>query len=151
KVNNGLVAPDMVKTSRALNVTAVVVDPFASNTVYAATLTGLYRTTDGAKSWTRIGQSLADQMIIAMIVDRTKQGVIYISGRDGIHRSGDGGSTWKTMNHGLITTNVRCIVQSSTDPKVFYAGTNGSGLYRSGDGGETWNAMPAIVPVKATQ
>jgi len=150
KVNNGLVAPDMIKTSRALNVTAVVVDPFASDTVYAATLTGLYRTTDGAKSWTRIGQSLADQMIIGMIVDRTKQGVIYISGRDGIHRSEDGGSTWKTMNHGLITTNVRCIVQSSTDPKVFYAGTNGSGLYRSGDGGETWDAMPAIVPVKAT-
>jgi len=149
KVNNGLVAPDMVKTSRALNVTAVVVDPFVSSTVYAATLTGLYRTTDGAKSWTRIGESLADQMIIAMILDRTKPGVIYLTGRDGIHRSEDGGSTWRTINQGLVTTNVRCIVQSSTDPKVFYAGTNGSGLYRSGDGGETWDAMPAIVSVKA--
>lgn len=151
KVNNGLVAPDMVKTSRALNVTAVVVDPFASDTVYAATLAGLYRTTDGAKSWTRIGESLTDQMIIAMILDRTKQGIIYLAGRDGIHRSEDGGLTWRTMNRGLATTNVRSIVQSPTDPKVFYAGTNGSGLYRSGDGGETWEAMPAIVPLKGQQ
>ncbi|BFU95426.1 MAG: conserved protein of unknown function [Nitrospira sp.] len=151
KVNNGLVAPDMVKTSRALNVTAVVVDPFASETVYAATLAGLYRTTDGAKSWTRIGESLADQMIIAMILDRTKQGGIYLAGRDGVHRSEDGGLTWRTMNQGLATTNVRCIVQSSTDPRLFYAGTNGSGLYGSRDRGEHWEAMPAVVPVRSRE
>ncbi|MFO0732522.1 MAG: hypothetical protein U0361_16395 [Nitrospiraceae bacterium] len=62
KVNNGLVPPDMVrKTSRALNVTSIQVDPFDSSIVYAATLAGLYKTTDGAASWARIGESLADQ------------------------------------------------------------------------------------------
>ena len=151
KVNNGLVAPDMVKTSRALNVTAVVVDPFASDTIYAATLTGLYRTTDGARSWVRIGESLADQMIIGMILDRARPGVIYLASRDGIHRSEDAGGTWRAINRGLATTNVRCIVQSSTDQKVFYAGTNGSGLYRSRDGGESWEAMPAVTPVGIRQ
>lgn len=145
KVNNGLVPPEMVKTSRALNVTSIQVNPYEPETVYAATLAGLYKTTDGAKSWVRIGESLADQMIIAMILDRTKQGVLYITGRDGVHRSEDGGATWKTINHGFATTNVRSIAQSATDAKLFYAGTNGSGLYKSKDAGETWEPMPPIA------
>ncbi|MDH5739982.1 MAG: hypothetical protein OEY77_06625 [Nitrospira sp.] len=144
KVNNGLVPPGMLKTSRALNVTSILVDPYAPNTVYAATLSGLYKTTDAAQAWTRVGESLADQMIIAMALDRTRQGVIYITGRNGMHRSEDGGETWKLINGGLATTNVRAIAQSATDPKVFYAGTNGSGLYRSKNAGETWEPMPAL-------
>lgn len=145
KVNNGLVPPEMIKSSRALNVTAIHVDPFEPETAYAATLAGLFKTTDGAKSWVRIGESLADQMIIAMILDRSRKGVVYITGRDGVHRSMDGGMTWKTLNDGFASTNVRSIAQSATDPDLFYAGTNGSGLYRSRDAGETWEPMPALT------
>jgi len=144
QVNNGLVPPEMVKTSRALNVTSIHVDPFEPDTVYAATLTGLYKTTDGAKSWMRIAESLADQMIMAMVLDRARKGVIYLAGRDGVHRSEDGGATWKALNNGFASTNVRSIAQSANDPKVFYAGTNGSGLYRSQDAGELWEAMPPL-------
>lgn len=144
KVNNGLVPPGMVKTSRALNVTSILVDPYEPDTVYAATLAGLYKSTDAAKTWKRIGESLTDQMIIAMVLDRTRRGVIYITGRDGVHRSEDGGATWKLINSGFTTTNIRTIAQSATDPKLFYAGTNGSGLYRSKDAGETWEPMPPL-------
>jgi photosystem II stability/assembly factor-like uncharacterized protein len=146
KVNNGLVPPEMVKTSRALNVTSIQVDPFEPETVYAATLSGLYKTTDGARSWVRIGESLADQMIIAMILDRTRKGVIYLAGREGVHRSEDGGATWLSLNKGFATLNVRALAQSQTDPKLFYAGTNGSGLYRSRDAGESWETMPPVLP-----
>jgi photosystem II stability/assembly factor-like uncharacterized protein len=144
QVNNGLVPPEMVKTSRALNVTSIVVDPHEPDIVYAATLSGLYKTTDGAQAWLRIGASLADQMIVAMVLDRSRRGVIYIAGRDGVHRSEDGGETWKLINSGLATTNVRAIAQSPTDPRIFYTGTNGSGLYRSHDFGETWESMPSV-------
>lgn len=144
KVNDGLVPPGMVKTSRALNVTAIHVDPYEPETVYAATLAGLYKTTDGAKVWNRIGVALPDQMIMAMVLDRSRKGVLYLAGRDGVHRSEDGGTTWETLNNGLATTNVRSIAQSATDPKLFYAGTNGSGLYRSMDAGESWESMPPL-------
>jgi len=146
QVNHGLVPADMVKTSRALGVTSVQVDPFASETVYAATLAGLYKTTDGAASWARIGESLPDQMIVTMVVDRARTGVVYLAGRDGIHRSEDGGKTWTALNEGLATTNVRALAQSATDPKLFYVGTNGSGLYRSVDGGTHWEALPSVFP-----
>lgn len=145
KVNNGLVAPEMVKSSRALNVTAIQVDPHEPNTVYAATLSGLYKSTDAAATWTRIGESLHDQMIIAMVLDRSRPGVVYLAGREGVHRSEDGGATWQTLNDGLATSNVRSLAQSPSDPAVWYAGTNGSGLYRSTNGGARWEAMPAIT------
>ncbi|MGA6827963.1 WD40/YVTN/BNR-like repeat-containing protein [Nitrospira sp. NS4] len=149
KVNNGLVPPEMVKSSRALNVTAIEVDAFEPETVYAATLAGLYKSTDGAKSWVRIGELLADQMIISMLLDRSKKGVVYITGREGVHRSEDGGVTWKAMNAGFATTNIRSLAQSQTDPRLFYAGTNGSGLYRSKDAGESWEVMPPVVPTNS--
>ena len=146
QVNNGLVPEGMVKTSRALGVTSVQVDPFAPDTVYAATLAGLYKTTNGAASWVRIGESLQDQMIVAMVLDRTRAGVIYLAGRDGIHRSEDGGLNWTPLNDGFTTTNIRSLAQSATDAKVFYAGTNGSGLYKSLDGGTHWEPMPSVFP-----
>jgi photosystem II stability/assembly factor-like uncharacterized protein len=148
KVNNGLVPPQMVKTSRALGVTSVLVDPFEPDTVYAATLAGLYKTTDGAKSWVRIGESLADQMLIAMVLDQTRKGVVYVAGRDGVHRSEDGGVTWKTINEGFATLNVRTLAQSPLDPNLFYAGTNGSWLYKSTDRGETWASLPPMKVVE---
>ena len=146
QVNNGLVPTDMVKTSRALSVTSVQVDPSASGTVYAATLAGLFKTTDGAASWRRVGESLPDQMIVAMVLDRAQAGVLYVAARDGIHRSEDGGKTWSSLNDGLSTTNIRSLAQSPIDPNVFYAGTNGSGLYRSVDGGAHWATLPSVFP-----
>lgn len=144
KANNGLVPPELLQSSRALGVTVIQVDPHAPDTVYAATLNGIYKSTDEAKSWTRIAQSLPDQMISAMVLDRAIAGVIYVASREGVHKSGDGGMTWSAINKGLASLNVRSLAQSPTDPKTFYVGTNGSGLYRSHDGGETWVSLPPV-------
>ena len=146
KVNNGLVDPAIIKSSRALNVTAIMVDPYEADTVYASTLEGLYKSTDAAATWARIGQSLQDQMVFSMVLDRTRRGVIYLGGREGIHRSEDGGSTWTTLNKGLATLNVRSLAQSLIDPQIFYLGTNGSGLYKSRNRGEEWEPVPTVLP-----
>jgi photosystem II stability/assembly factor-like uncharacterized protein len=146
KVNNGLVPPEVLKSSRALGVTVVQVDPYSPDTVYAATLNGIYKTTDGAQSWKRIGESLPDQMISAMLLDRSAANVLYAASRQGIHKSEDGGTTWRALNQGFTSLNVRSMAQSPLDPKVWYVGTNGSGLYRSEDRGETWVPMPPVKP-----
>lgn len=148
KANNGLIPPELIKSSRALGVTVMQVDPFESDTVYAATLNGLYKTTDAAASWVRIGQELPDQMISAMVLDRARAGTLYVASREGIHKSEDGGKTWKAINRGFASLNIRSLAQSHINPKIFYAGTNGSGLYKSEDGGETWVPMPPVHPTK---
>lgn len=144
KINNGLVSPKELASSRALGVTVMAVDPFSPETVYAATLSGIYKSGNGGQSWDRIAQSLPDQMISAMVLDRTTAGTLYVASREGVYKSTDGGATWKALNKGLATLNIRSLVQSPTDSQLLYVGTNGSGLYRSRDGGETWEAIAPI-------
>lgn len=149
KANNGLVPPELIKSSRALGVTVMQVDPHQPDTVYAATLSGLYKSTDAAESWVRMGESLPDQMISAMVLDRARPGRIYLATREGVHKSEDGGTTWTARNDGFASLNLRSLVQSPTDPETFFAGTNGSGLYRSPDGGKTWVPMPPVRESKS--
>ncbi len=142
KVHQGLISPDVLSSGRALMVNTVLLDPQQPDTVYAATLNGLYKTTDGARSWRRIGLDLPDQMISALALDPSSAGRLYVTGRQGVSKSEDGGSNWKVINAGLGSLNIRSLAVAPGDPKTVYLGTNSSGLYRSRDGGETWESLP---------
>lgn len=148
KVNNGLIPERILEASLSLGVNLLAVDPQAPDTVYAATTKGLFKTTDGAQSWMRIGESLPDQFMSWVAVDPFSPHTLYIAGREGVHRSTDGGATWHAVNHGLTTLNVRCLLFSPHEARTLYAGTNGSGLYRSTDGGDNWTALP-LTPAAA--
>lgn len=142
KVNNGLIPERILEASMSLGINVLMVDPQAPSTVYAGTTKGLFKTTDGAQSWTRIGEQLPDQFISWLVVDPATPHTLYAAGREGVAKSVDGGATWRMVNKGLTTTNIRILTLSPHDPRTIYAGTNGSGLYRSTDGGESWTAVP---------
>lgn len=144
KVHQGMISPDVLSSGRALMVNTVLIDPQGPDTLYAATLNGLYKTVDGARSWTRIGRELPDQMINVMALDPSS-GTLYTAGRQGLFKSTDGGVSWQAKNAGLVSLNIRSLAIGPRDPKTLYLGTNGSGLYRSRDGGETWEPMPLAV------
>lgn len=150
KVNNGLIPPEVLDASLALGVNTLVIDPEQTDTVYAGTTKGLFKTTDGAASWHRIGQSLADQYISSLLIDPVNPRILYAGGRAGIQKSMDSGETWEPKNTGLETLNIRSIAMSPRDPRILYAGTNGSGLYRSDDAGETWTRVPLTASSSAT-
>ena len=141
KINNGLVSPEVLKSSRALGVTKIKVDPHNSSTVYAATLEGLFKTTDGGNSWIKIGQSLPDQMLSDLVLDPFTPDIVYLASRKGIHKSLDAGDTWNDMNTGLASLNIRSMAMNPQTPNLLYAGTNGTGLYRSRNGGDTWESV----------
>jgi len=145
KVNNGLVSPEVLKSSRALGVTRIKVGPHDSQNVYIATLAGLYKTTNGAQSWRKIGESLPDHMLSDLVLDPSRRNVLYVSSRKGVHKSTDGGETWQSMNAGLDNLNIRALAMSPLDSNSLYVGTNGSGLYRSRDGGLSWESIPLIL------
>ncbi|WP_447971661.1 WD40/YVTN/BNR-like repeat-containing protein [Nitrospira sp. M1] len=145
KVNNGLVDPEVLKSSRALGVTKIRIDPHHSESVYAATLIGLYKTVNGGQSWENIGEDLPDQMLSDLLIDPTNPDVIYVGSREGVHRSTNGGTTWRPINEGLENLNIRALAMNPQDSQVLYVGTNGSGLYRSRSGGESWEPVPLII------
>ncbi len=149
KVNEGLIPPEVLEASLALGVNTLVIDPLATDTVYAGTTKGLFKTTNRGESWTRIGQSLGDQYVSALLIEPTNHQVLYAGGRAGVYKSPDGGQTWQAMNEGLETLNVRTMAMSRLDDQTIFLGTNGSGLYRSQDGGRTWRRIP-LVPQSPT-
>ncbi len=142
KVNNGLIPAEILDSALSLGVNTLMVDPVTPDTVYAGTTKGLFKTTDEAKSWLRVGESLPDQFISTLVIGPTRPQVLYEGGRAGIHKSLDGGQSWQAINEGLETLNVRSLVMSPHDPRILYAGTNGSGLYLTSNAGETWQRIP---------
>lgn len=149
KVNQGLIPDQVLEASMALGVNVLMVAPQAPDTVYAGTTQGLFKTTDGAFSWTRIGAALPDQFVSWLVIDPTDSQTLYVAGREGLAKSRDGGATWHTRNAGLASHNLRTITISPHDTQTVYVGTNGSGLYRSTDGGESWVPMPLMVSAQA--
>jgi photosystem II stability/assembly factor-like uncharacterized protein len=147
KMNSGLIPDDILNASMALGVNVLVVDPTNSDSVYAGTTKGLFRTTNRAEHWEQIGQGLSDQFISTLILHPTNPRIMYIGGPAGVLKTIDGGKTWQAKNQGLATLNVRTLAVSLRDPQLLYAGTNGSGLYRSTDGGDTWTTIPLTIRV----
>lgn len=145
KVNTGLVAPDVLKSSRSLGVTRIKVDPFNPDRVYTATLEGLYQTNNGGESWNRIGELLPDHMLSELLLDPHQVDVLYVGHREGVSRSEDGGMTWETRNMGLTNINIRALAISPLDSQVLYVGTNGRGLFHTIDSGGSWHPVTLAV------
>jgi photosystem II stability/assembly factor-like uncharacterized protein len=145
KINNGLIPAEILEAAMSLGVNTIMIDPMQTETVYAGTTKGLFKTTNKGEAWARIGQALPDQYISSLLIDPTDPNILFAGCRAGVHRSRDGGQSWQPMNDGLETLNIRSLVMSPKDPLTLYAGTNGSGLYLSTDGAKTWKRVNIIL------
>ena len=126
---------------------------------------GMYKSTDGGKSWARIGLSESRQ-IGRILVDPKDENRVFVAAlghaygpnaERGVYRSNDGGKNWqrvffKDENTGAIDlafepgnpqTIYAAMWQTRRPPWSVYAPSNGpaSGLYRSKDGGEHWEQV----------
>lgn len=106
----------------------------ASGAIYAgAAGDGLWRSTDGAGTFTRLGAStITDVRSVAPDGQR-----LLVGGRAGVHRSTDGGATW-TQPLNVFVYNVTVDPQNAS--RVF-AATQTAGMFRSRDGGATFTAI----------
>jgi photosystem II stability/assembly factor-like uncharacterized protein len=147
----------------------IVVDPKHSDTVYVAVLghlwdsnedRGLYKTTDGGKTWQKILYVNADTGCSDVSIDPQETNVVYAgtwqfrrypwtfkSGGpgSGLYRSSDGGKTWEKIKAGLPEGDLGrvAVAVAPSRPSVVYAVIEAkkSALYRSDDLGRTWNEV----------
>ncbi len=149
----------------------IKVDPKNSDIVYVAAYgplwskggdRGIYKTTDGGKSWKKIltvseytgfNEIHIDprysNILYASAHQRFRQGYSYISGgpESNLYKSNDGGLTWDTLSNGLPAGDKGRIgiSISPANPDYVYAiieasGKNG-GVFRSTDRGSSWTKM----------
>jgi photosystem II stability/assembly factor-like uncharacterized protein len=142
KINNGLIPAEILDASLALGVNTLVIDPQHTNTIYAGTTKGLFKSSNMGNLWMRIAETMTDQYVSSAIIDPQDTRILYIGSRAGIQKSTDGGHTWTIMNAGLESTNVRTMAMSPTNSHILYTGTNGSGLYYSETSAEMWKPIP---------
>ena len=122
---------------------------------------GVYRTTDGGKTWELVLQVNADTGATDITMDPTNPRILYAgmwhhgrkpwfikSGGDGggIYKSVDGGDTWRKLEGGLPALIGKTGVAVSADnPSRVYAmieaGPGEGGVWRSEDYGESWRLI----------
>ncbi|MEM9685907.1 MAG: glycosyl hydrolase [Bacteroidota bacterium] len=123
---------------------------------FGATGGGIWKTTDGGRTWENISDGFFGGSIGAITVAKSDPNVIYVGGGEktvrgnvssgyGIWKSVDAGKTW--TQSGLKTSrHVPRISVHPTNPNIVYAGVMGNiykstpdrGVYKSTDGGATW-------------
>ena len=124
---------------------------------------GVWKTTDGGKTWTHMG--LADTRQIARVkVDPRNPDVVYVGAMGhvwapnperGVYKTIDGGKTWKKILFRNDSTGITDLVLDPNDPNTVYAafwqagrkpwllvsGGAGSGIFKSTDAGEHWTEI----------
>lgn len=128
---------------------------------------GVYKSTDGGKTYTNMGLRTS-RHINRIVIDPTNNDVVFVSatgslwgpgGERGIFKTADGGKTWKAVLTADEDTGGDDLVMDPSNPKVLYAttyqrrrtqccfngGGTGNGMWKSTDGGETWTRLEGGV------
>ncbi len=123
---------------------------------FGSTGGGIWKTTDGGRTWENISDGFFGGSIGAISVSKSDPNVLYVGGGEktvrgnvssgyGVWKSVDAGKSWSSA--GLKNSrHIPRIAVDPTDHNVVYAGVLGNiykptqdrGIYKSIDGGKTW-------------
>lgn len=175
-VNDGL--PPMVSTGSPdedalFCVHKIALDPEDSGRLYlqfhAHTMTpdgerssGVFRSDDGAASWTAIDGDLTRRFGFPIVV--SEKGELFVAplvsdanrvfdeGRPVVWRSEDGGESWRCFDLGPPDEPVYsgvlrdAMAVDGHEPTGVYLGTTGGDVYASADAGASWERLPGRLP-----
>jgi photosystem II stability/assembly factor-like uncharacterized protein len=132
---------------------------------------GLYRSDDGAASWTDVANGVPSDFGFGMAIHPHDPATVYIvpieadvyrctpEGKLRVYRTRNAGKSWQPLTRGLpqkdaLETVLRdALATDRCDPAGVYFGTRSGKLYASRDGGDSWrlvaDGLPPIVCVKA--
>jgi len=117
----------------------------ADGTAFAATHTGVFRSSDGGRSWEIRVEGLGTLMVqsLALSPNFATDRTLFAGTADGnLYRSGDAGESWTFLARpggasGLVAL---AVAPGPGESTTIVAGTAADGLFVSEDGGRTWEA-----------
>jgi photosystem II stability/assembly factor-like uncharacterized protein len=130
----------VIETGLELGVNWLVQDPVNTDTIYAATTNGAYKSEDHGASWTKMAGGLSNGFIPQILIDYKNPSVLYAGSTEGIYKSSDHGRTWTRSDEDLPSKNIRIMAMNPKNPEVLYTGTQ-RGLFKTVDGGLHWREL----------
>ncbi|HXY48107.1 MAG TPA: hypothetical protein VEI01_01560 [Terriglobales bacterium] len=142
---------------RSLTAAGIPGDP--TTYYFGATGGGVWKSTDGALTWTAIFDKEGTSAIGSLAVAPSDPNVMYvgtgeacvrgnISHGDGVYKSLDGGKTWKNVGLGDSRAIGKVIIDPRSADVVFvaalghpYGPNTERGIFRTIDGGKTWEKV----------
>src|SRR6187397_2969511 len=129
---------------------------------------GIYKSTDGGKTWQHMGLRQSYH-INRIVIDPDDNNIVFVAatgalfgpgGDRGVYKTTDGGKTWKQTLKGDDDTGANDLAIDPTNNKILYAssyqrrrtsccmngGGAGSGIWKSTDAGETWTRLKTGLP-----
>src|SRR5690348_7230726 len=178
-INAGTTWTPVFDNQTTYSIGAITIDPKSPNTVWVGTGEnnaqravaygdGVYRSTDGGRSWQNMGLRESEH-IGKIVIDPRNSDIVYVAAQGPLSRAGgdrglfkttDGGRTWTEVLDPGKWAGVSDIVQDPRNPDVliatswqrirrtygYIAGGPESGVWRSTDGGATWRRSQAGLP-----
>ncbi len=139
-----------IETKTSIN--SIVVHPTNPEIAYAMTTLhetetaiGIYKTTNGAKSWFPINEGL-DPYTNDLQMDPINPEILYAATESGIYKSTNGGQNWFKSSTGIPKGPAIDMAIDPLNPLVLYAITP-EDLYRTRDGGEHWYPTNLGLPL----
>jgi len=141
----------MAGITNVLMVTALAVNPGRPDVLYAGTSSGVYKTTDGARTWrdANAGMLQTDRVVSsralgvsALAVDPYRPDTVYVGTLDGLYKTRDGGRAWTRIGRELTSQSIHALIlDPSRQDEVYIGGP--TGVFKSRDGGMTWENRSA--------
>lgn len=120
----------------------LVFQPGNSSIIYAATDTGVFKSTDSGANWSRLPAS-PPFVISKLAIDPVNTAIIYLATNGGVFKSTDGGNSFTAMNNGLPQFSIRTIAINPVTPNILYAAAGQPKYFKSFDGGANWGSISA--------
>lgn len=131
---------------------SLMVSPTNPKALLIGTHYGLFRSTDGGRTWA--ADALGGQD--AMNLVRPEGQTLWVAGHMVLAKSLDGGKTWRDARpSGLPGLDVHGFAADPRNARTLYAAIAGTGLYRSTDGGSSFSVAstdvgPAVMALAVT-
>jgi photosystem II stability/assembly factor-like uncharacterized protein len=180
--NNGISFEPLFENEAVFSIGDVAVAPSDPNIVWVGTGEannsrstywgdGVYKSTDGGKTWKNMGLK-ESQHIGRIVIHPTDPDIVYVAAlghlysmnpERGLYKTADGGQTWEKVLGPVVRDRhigVVDVAMDPTNPAVLYAATYdkerlpwtfnlggpGSGIYKTVDSGKNWQKLGGGLP-----
>jgi hypothetical protein len=140
-------------------VTGLAIHPTQPSTLYAGTGNGVFKSTNGGRTWSTINIGLNNRNVVALVIDPSTPSTLYAAtagsatGNTGVYKTTDGGNSWNLRSNGITSPDLVSLAIDPVTPNTLYAGYSvggpGTHIYKTTDGADNWNLVgtsPPFVP-----